>query len=74
MALARNAGACLSLSALGVTEPNEEQLAGILKEGHEWLSWAMAALVLMHMAAALKHHFVDRDATMVRMWWSRRRA
>ena len=54
--------------------PVSKPLAGVLKEGHEWLSWAMAALVLMHMAAALKHHFVDRDATMVRMWWSRRRA
>jgi cytochrome b561 len=28
---------------------------------------ALAALVVMHVAAALKHHFVDRDDVLKRM-------
>jgi cytochrome b561 len=28
----------------------------------------MALLVLLHVAAALKHHFMDRDDVLVRMW------
>ena len=34
---------------------------------HEYAGWIMAALVIVHIAAALKHHFVDRDRTLVRM-------
>jgi len=43
---------------------NQEDLAG---EIHEWLAFFMIALVLLHSAAALKHHFLDRDATLRRM-------
>ncbi|MDH3460617.1 MAG: cytochrome b, partial [Burkholderiaceae bacterium] len=35
------------------------------------LAWAMASLVLMHIAAALKHQLVDRDGLLSRMWPSR---
>ena len=31
------------------------------------LAFTMAALVLAHVAAALKHHFVDRDGSLSRM-------
>jgi cytochrome b561 len=31
----------------------------------------MAGLVLLHVAGALKHHFVDRDGLMSRMGFSR---
>jgi cytochrome b561 len=34
---------------------------------HEVLAWAMAALVGMHVAAAVWHHIVARDATLARM-------
>jgi cytochrome b561 len=34
---------------------------------HEWLSWALIALALLHVAAALKHQFVDRDGLLFRM-------
>ncbi|MDX6748534.1 cytochrome b [Geminicoccaceae bacterium 1502E] len=34
---------------------------------HENLAWAFAFLVLLHVAAALKHHFRDRDRVLVRM-------
>jgi cytochrome b561 len=31
-------------------------------------AWALAALVALHAAAALKHQFIDRDAILSRMW------
>jgi cytochrome b561 len=48
--------------------PADRALADTLRPWHEWLSWAMAVLVVAHVAAALKHHWVDRDATLSRMW------
>ena len=34
---------------------------------HGLLGWLMLALVALHIAAALRHHFLLRDATLVRM-------
>lgn len=34
---------------------------------HEWLFYALLAIVFVHAAAALKHHYFDRDATLARM-------
>lgn len=34
---------------------------------HEWLFIALAVIVAVHAAAALKHHYLDRDATLSRM-------
>jgi cytochrome b561 len=42
-------------------------LAETLKTVHYWLNMTMAALVLLHVLAALKHTFVDRDGTLRRM-------
>ena len=33
--------------------------------------WALALLVIVHVAAALKHQFVDRDGLLSRMWPAR---
>ena len=46
--------------------PNKE-LAEAIKPLHKILAFTMAALVLGHVAAALKHHFVDRDGLLDRM-------
>jgi cytochrome b561 len=46
---------------------NKEQ-AETLKVVHFVLNKTMLALVALHVAAALKHHFVDRDNTLRRMW------
>lgn len=40
-----------------------ELLAGV----HEILNFGLLALVGMHVAAALKHHFIDRDTTLRRI-------
>ena len=47
-------------------EPNPE-LKPLLKEVHYWLTMGMAAAVVAHALAALKHHFVDRDDVLKRM-------
>jgi cytochrome b561 len=43
------------------------ELGDMLKEVHEALNFGLLALVGLHVAAALKHHFIDRDATLRRM-------
>lgn len=43
------------------------ELADMLKEVHEALNSGLLMLVGVHVAAALKHHFIDRDATLRRM-------
>ena len=43
---------------------NQEDVAG---EIHEWLAWSLVLLAALHALAALKHRFVDRDATLERM-------
>jgi cytochrome b561 len=48
-------------------------LAAQLVEVHETLGWVLLAIVVIHVAAALKHHLVDRDETLGRMWrWQAR--
>jgi cytochrome b561 len=44
-----------------------KELADILKVIHRWINYTMAAVIVLHAAAALKHHFVDRDEVLVRM-------
>ncbi|MCX7553175.1 cytochrome b [Marinicella sp. S1101] len=34
---------------------------------HEYVSYAIMALVVLHIAGALKHHFIDKDDTLKRM-------
>ena len=38
-----------------------------LKQLHEALNWLMVLVVAMHVAAALKHHLMDRDDVLQRM-------
>ena len=42
-------------------------LGDLLKEVHEALNLTMLGLVLLHAAAALKHHFLDHDDVLTRM-------
>ena len=50
----------------------DKALAETLKEVHALAAWALAVLVLLHVGAALKHHFIDRDGLLQRMWPGRR--
>lgn len=47
--------------------PVNRELAELLKDLHEALALAMASIVLVHVAGALKHQFIDRDGLLQRM-------
>jgi len=48
--------------------PADRALAETLKPLHGLLADALALLVIVHVAAALKHHLVDADGLLGRMW------
>jgi cytochrome b561 len=45
----------------------DRDISHMVAERHEQLAWLMIALILLHVGAALKHRFVDRDRTLDRM-------
>ena len=45
----------------------DKELGDMLQEIHEALNFVMLALIIMHIAAALKHQFIDKDVLMLRM-------
>ena len=45
----------------------DKVLGDLLAEIHEMLNFGLLALVGMHIAAALKHHFIEHDGTLRRM-------
>jgi len=47
-------------------EKNKD-LAETLKIAHHWIAFLLASVVAVHVAAALKHHFIDRDDVLARM-------
>lgn len=57
-----------SLPKLGGYNPQIKEWAG---NAHEYLFYALAALVTAHALAALFHHYRQKDATLRRMapWW-----
>ncbi|MOA52423.1 hypothetical protein D3C78_1757160 [compost metagenome] len=42
----------------------QEDIAGVV---HLWLAWGLIGMAALHALAALKHHFIDRDATLSQM-------
>jgi cytochrome b561 len=47
---------------------DKEFAKAVLKPLHRIAAYTLAALVLVHVAAAVKHQFIDRDGLMSRMW------
>jgi cytochrome b561 len=58
----------LGLIPLPDLAPKNKALADVLIEVHATLAWTLATLVGLHVAAALKHHFIDKDDLLLRMW------
>ena len=56
------------IPALVVGLPRQEEVAGLF---HFYLATAVIALAAIHALAALKHHFIDKDRTLLRMLGSR---
>ena len=57
----------LGLIALPDWVAASPELAETLKPLHQWSAYALAALIVLHIAAALKHQFIDRDGLLLRM-------
>ncbi|MCA1925128.1 MAG: cytochrome b [Thiobacillus sp.] len=49
-----------------LVEKNRE-LGDALGSAHQWLNYLLLALVILHVAAALKHHFFERQPFLQRM-------
>lgn len=47
--------------------PVDKALAHDIKELHEALAWALVVIAAVHIVAALKHQFIDRDGLIDRM-------
>ncbi len=47
--------------------PKDQALAATLKLVHKYLAYTLASLVVLHVVAALKHQFFDRDGLLLRM-------
>jgi cytochrome b561 len=62
----------VSVAYLGLVDlpnlvPKDRELARTLLIVHQALNYLLAAVVTLHVAAAVKHHFVDRDDILARM-------
>ena len=57
----------LGLVPLPDLVPKDKMLADLFRFVHMFLNYSLAAFVALHAAAALKHHFLDRDAVLARM-------
>jgi cytochrome b561 len=45
-----------------------KEQADMVGQTHRYLAWAVVALAAVHAGAALKHHYIDRDNTLLRMF------
>lgn len=54
----------LSIPALPFSIEQQEDVAG---EIHFWLAWSLMTLIAVHALGAFKHHFFDKDRTLLRM-------
>jgi cytochrome b561 len=50
-----------------LVSPNE-QLRLLFQDIHRWLGYALIVFICMHTSAALKHHFIDKDDILRRMF------
>lgn len=48
--------------------PKDETLAETAATLHHLLIYVLGGALVLHIAGALKHHFIDKDATLRRMW------
>lgn len=51
----------------GAAVPINASLSVFGQSAHSWIGYGLLALVALHIGAALKHHFIDKDNTLRRM-------
>jgi cytochrome b561 len=49
----------------------DKALGDLLAEVHKFLNFTLLAMVILHVGAALKHHFIERQPFLQRMGWSK---
>jgi cytochrome b561 len=59
----------ISIISFGELFIDQEDLSGII---HKYVAYILAFSVALHALAALKHHFIDKDKTLVRMLGDRK--
>jgi cytochrome b561 len=57
----------LGVVPLPVLIGKDPELAEILKNAHYFLNMTLLVVVILHVGAALKHHFIDRDDVLLRI-------
>ncbi len=50
-----------------------EQWGGIFRDVHEYVGYSLIGIIVLHAVGALKHHFMDRDDTLKRMFFNRKK-
>lgn len=59
------------VSFFGIDMPTlidkNKEIGGIAHNVHEYLGYVLTAAIALHAIGALKHHFMDKDETLVRM-------
>ncbi|MEJ6475478.1 cytochrome b [Pseudoalteromonas piscicida] len=53
-----------SVASMGELFDNQSDLAGTV---HLYVAWGLISVVTLHILGALKHHFINKDQTLVRM-------
>ena len=69
-------GGALNKDAFGITFPliytsQDRPMHVLLEDTHKILAYVLLALVVVHVLAALRHHFVKRDIVLRRMWFGK---
>ena len=50
----------------------DKRLGEFMNETHEIVAWIIIILLILHVAGAVKHHFIDKDNVLLRMLPGRR--
>lgn len=58
----------LGIIAIPATITSSDSLQYLAEDAHKWSAYTIIAVAVLHALAALKHHFIDRDKTLVRMF------
>ncbi|MDG1285974.1 MAG: cytochrome b [Rickettsiales bacterium] len=45
----------------------DKELGSLMHDLHEWGSWALIAVIMLHLGASLYHHFILKDGILLRM-------
>jgi cytochrome b561 len=69
----------LNKDAFGLPVPSiyssaDRAMHQFFEEWHEILSYALAILIVVHIAGALRHHLIKRTDVLRRMWYGMKRA